>query len=75
MAESVMGAHCMFFVSFDFFFLKIYLFIYYKYTVAVLRHSRRGSKKLSHFSKVALATYVPEVSVLSLIISTDLLML
>jgi hypothetical protein len=25
-------------------FLKIYLFIYLKYTVAVLRHSRRGSQ-------------------------------
>jgi hypothetical protein len=31
---------------FFFFFLKIYLFIYYKYTVAVLRHSRRGSQVL-----------------------------
>jgi hypothetical protein len=28
----------------SFFFLKIYLFITCKYTVAVLRHSRRGSQ-------------------------------
>jgi hypothetical protein len=28
----------------SFFFLKIYLFIIHKYTVAVFRHSRRGSQ-------------------------------
>jgi hypothetical protein len=31
-----------FFLIFFFFFLKIHLFIICKYTVAVLRHSRRG---------------------------------
>jgi hypothetical protein len=33
-------------ILFFFFFFKrfIHLFIYYKYTVAVLRHSRRGSQ-------------------------------
>jgi hypothetical protein len=28
--------------GYSFFFLKIYLFIIYKYTVAVLRHTRKG---------------------------------
>jgi hypothetical protein len=32
--------------AFSFFFLKIYLFIICKYTVAVFRHSRRGSQIL-----------------------------
>jgi hypothetical protein len=31
-----------FFVLFGFFFLKIYLFHLYEYTVAVFRHTRRG---------------------------------
>jgi hypothetical protein len=33
-----------YFSFFFFFFLKIYLFIICKYTVAVFRHSRRGSQ-------------------------------
>jgi hypothetical protein len=33
-------------ILFFFFFLNIYLFIICKYTVAVLRHSRRGSQIL-----------------------------
>jgi hypothetical protein len=36
----------LFFFFFFFFFLKIYLFIICKYTVAVFRHSRRGSQIL-----------------------------
>jgi hypothetical protein len=33
-----------YFSDFLFFFFKIYLFIIYKYTVAVLRYSRRGHR-------------------------------
>ena len=41
-AESLVAEVKHFF--FFFFFLKIYLFIICKYTVAVFRHSRRGSQ-------------------------------